>query len=50
MKKNIAKLIAFCFLILSILTVSYFCYQNYNSAKEEPKKAKLVINSNFWRD
>lgn len=50
MKSNIVKLIGFCFLILSILVVSYFCYQNYNSAKEEPKKAKLVINAEFWGD
>ncbi|WP_352419880.1 hypothetical protein [Proteiniborus sp.] len=44
MKVKIAKFIGFCFIILSIIIVSYFCYQNYNSAKDEPKRAKLVIN------
>ncbi len=44
MKIKIAKLIGFCFILLSIIIVSYFCYQNYNSANEEPKRAKLVIN------
>lgn len=44
MKNKIAKLLGFCFIILSIIIVSYFCYQNYNSANEEPKRATLVIN------
>lgn len=44
MKIKIAKLLGFCFIVLSILLVSYLCFQNYNSAKEEPKRATLVIN------
>ncbi|SDZ15437.1 hypothetical protein SAMN05660462_02025 [Proteiniborus ethanoligenes] len=43
MKVKIGKLIGFCFIIFAILFVSYLCYQNYNSSKEEPKKAKLVF-------
>lgn len=44
MKIKIAKFIGFCFIIFSIILVSYLCYQNYNSANEEPKRAKLVLN------
>lgn len=44
MKVKIAKFIGLCFIILSIIIVSYFCYQNYNLANEEPKRAKLVLN------
>lgn len=44
MKVKIVKFLGFCFIILSIIIVSYFCYQNYNSANEGPIRAKLVIN------
>lgn len=44
MKSNIGRLIGLCFIIFAIIIVSYFCYQNYNSSKENPKKAKLVFN------
>lgn len=43
MRVKIAKIIGLTFILLAIIIVSYFCYQNYNSAKEEPKRAKLVI-------
>lgn len=44
MKIKVVKIIGFCFILLSIIIVSYFAYQNYNSANKEPKRAIFVNN------
>lgn len=44
MKIKVGKLIGLLFLLISFVIVSYLCYQNYNSAKGVPKKAKFVLN------
>ncbi|MFA5524617.1 MAG: hypothetical protein WDA24_09700 [Tissierellales bacterium] len=44
MKIRIVKIIGFFFILLSLVIVSYFAYQNYNSVNKEPKRATLVLN------